>query len=184
MTWPAQTARPPIPRQGRSPARAARSPAGCPRPGTGERGGTAPGLRQGNPWIPAGLVRGLVFGDDGRRNTAALAYLVTALPRPGPDFGAPLTAGPGACLPAPAAGADPARVLGDCTEVVVEFLGVRRAHIDLVRGAVKRERNCLLPLSLVIVGKVTHDCHHSPLSHGASLSAGGAIFGFSTYTRP
>ena len=42
----------------------------------------------------------------------------------------------------------------------------RGAHIDLIAGSVKGERNCLCSLSLTVVGKVTHDRHHRLLCHG------------------
>src|SRR5262249_12835526 len=55
------------------------------------------------------LVRCLIFRDDRGRNTAPLAHLVTALPRPRPDLRAVLAAGTRACLAAPATtgGTDP-----------------------------------------------------------------------------
>jgi hypothetical protein len=56
--------------------------------------------------------RGLALLDDRRRNTAALAHLVPAPPRPRPDLRAPLTARAGACPAPPSGGADLARVAG------------------------------------------------------------------------
>src|SRR6266851_3684707 len=49
---------------------------------------------------------------------------------------------------------------------------MRSAHIDLIGGAVKGERNRLGSFDLTVVGKVTHDRHHRLLCHGASPSAG------------
>src|SRR5580692_7123392 len=124
----------------------------------------------------AGLVGGFVFLDDRSGNATALAYLVPALARPGPDFRAALPARPAARPAAAAAGAarsaDPARVLGIRPEGVLELLGVCRAHVDLVGGAVKAERNRLVPLDLASVGQVAHDRHHSLLSHPAAFPLG------------
>src|SRR5258707_9147227 len=97
----------------------------------------------------AGLVPGLVLLDDRRANTAAaLAHLVSALPRPCPGFRAPLTARAGTC-PAPrSGGADLARVAGALARAVPQHVQCTRRSRT---GFVERERNCLLTLDLAIV---------------------------------
>ena len=42
------------------------------------------------------------------------------------------------------------------SEAVVQFLGVRRADVDLVSGAVKSERNRLGPFNLAVVRHISH----------------------------
>src|SRR5450755_236657 len=112
------------------------------------------------------LVTCLVFSDDRRGNAAALTYLVPAAPGPGPDFRAPLPAGtsPRPAAP-PAARAYLARAVGVLAELVMQFFRMRGAHVDLVRGSVKGERDRLPAFDLVIVGKVADDRHHRLLSH-------------------
>ncbi len=117
------------------------------------------------PWALAGralspgtpLVSGLVLLNDRRRDAAALAYLVAALPGPRPDLRTPLATRAGTCPAAPAAGPSAPRMTGVCAELVMQFLGVSSAHVDLVRSSLKGERNCLLTHDLTIVGKVADD---------------------------
>src|ERR1700722_8584440 len=71
-------------------------------------------------------VRGLIFLNDRRGNTAALAYLLAALARPLPNFRAPLAAGPRAGLAPPgSATSNAARMLDVSREAVVQFLSMR-----------------------------------------------------------
>src|ERR1039458_8910873 len=121
------------------------------------------------------LVRGFVFPDDRGRNATALTYLVAAIPCPCPYLRTALTARARARLAPTGASADVAsvisvrarltRVICVSADLVMQFLGVCGAQIDLEGGSVNGERNCLLALDLAIVGKVTDDRHHCPLSH-------------------
>src|SRR5947199_329082 len=80
-------------------------------------------------------------------------------------------AAPGAAAAA-TGGAGTACVLAVLSELLAQFLGVCRAHVDLIGGPVKGERNRLRSLDLAVMWKVTHDRHHCLLCHGASPSAG------------
>src|ERR1039458_4679569 len=111
------------------------------------------------------LVRGFVFPDDRGRNATALTYLVAAIPCPCPYLRTALTARARARLAPTAASAGLTRVICVSADLVMQFLGVCGAQIDLEGGSVNGERNCLLALDLAIVGKVTDDRHHCPLSH-------------------
>src|SRR5215472_1099705 len=97
------------------------------------------------------LVTGLVFLNDGRRNTASLADLIAAFARPLANFRATLAARAAACLASPCAAADAPCVLYVSAEDVVQFLGMLRTQVDLVRGVVHRERNGVVPFDLAIV---------------------------------
>src|SRR5207247_888898 len=128
------------------------------------------GSAPGDPAVgrPGVSVRGLILRDDRRGDAAALADLVAALLGPGPDFRTALTAGPAPGAAAAATGgAGTARVLCVLSERLAQFLGVCRAHVDLIGGPVKGERNRLRPLDLAVMRKVTHDPHHCLLSHGS-----------------
>src|SRR6266704_261849 len=110
-------------------------------------------------------VSGLVLLDDRRRDTAALAHLVPALPCPCPDLRAPLPAGASAGPAPAAAGSCAPRVAGVRAELVMQFLGMRGTHVDLVRSSLKGERNCLLTHDLAIVGKVADDRRRNLTCH-------------------
>src|SRR5215470_9833266 len=162
--------------------RTGRRPANTP-PGRGTAG-SAPGGPVRAVGRQEGLVRGLVLHDDRRGDTAALADLVPVLLGPGPDVRTALTARPAARATAAATGcARPASVLCVLPELLAQFLGVPRAHIDLIGGPVKGERNRLRPLDLAVMWKVTHDRHHCLLSHGPALPLGHLFIGCQTYTR-
>ena len=94
---------------------------------------------------PEDLVRGLVLRDDRGGNTAALADLVTALLCPCPNFRAALAARTAArATPAAAcATRSTASVFNILAELLAQILGMRGAHIDLIAGTVKGERNRL-----------------------------------------
>jgi len=62
-------------------------------------------------------------------------------------------------------------VVGECADLLAEFLAVRPTEIDLVGVAIKGERNRLCSFDLSTVWKVTHYCHYGPLSHEVSLSS-------------
>jgi hypothetical protein len=134
---------------------------------------------------PGVSVRGLILRDDRCGDTAALADLVPVLLGPGPDFRAPLTAGPAPGAAAAATGgAGTARVLCVLSELLAQFLSVCRAHVDLIGGPVKGERNRLRSLDLTVMWKVTHDRHHCLLCHGEpALPLEHLFIGCQTYTR-
>src|SRR5215469_1971761 len=140
------------------------------RPARGSRGGVSvghpPATRMRT--APEDLVRGLVLRDDRGRNAAALADLVTALLCPRPNFRATLAARATARATSAATCAtrSTAGVFNILAELLAQILGVRGAHIDLIAGSVKGERNCLRSLGLTVVGKVTYDRHHRLLCHG------------------
>src|SRR5215831_6628286 len=162
-------------------------------PGTGpQRTASAPGAglegtAPGGPAVgrPGVSVRGLILRDDRRRDAAALADLVAALLGPGPDFRTALTAGPAPGAAAAATGgAGTACVLCVLYELLAQFLGVCRAHVDLIGGSVKGERNRLRSLDLTVMWKVTHDRHHCLLCHGGpALPLEHLFIGCQTYTR-
>src|SRR5215471_4912583 len=143
-------------------------------PGAGLEGTAPEGPAVGRPGVS---VRGLILRDDRRGDAAALADLVAALLGPGPDFRTALTAGPAPGAAAAATGGvGTACVLCVLSELLAQFLGVCRAHVDLIGGSVKGERNRLRSLDLTVMWKVTHDRHHCLLCHGASPSAGASIY--------
>ena len=116
--------------------------------------------------LPDASVSGLVLRDDRRRDATALAHLVSPLPCPCPDLRAALPAG-ASTGPAPASGSTcTAGVVGVRAELVMQFLAVRSAHVDLVRSSLKGERNRLLTHDLAIVGKVADDGRCNLSSHG------------------
>src|SRR5258708_11121474 len=114
------------------------------------------------------LVSGFVFLNDRCRNTAALADLVAALAGPLPDFRAALTARPATRLPPACRTADTAGMLYVSTEDVVQFLCMRGTEVDLVRGAVDRERNSLAPVDLAVVRQITNYRYYGLLHHQAA----------------
>src|SRR6266487_2596013 len=117
---------------------------------------------------PGASVRGLILCDDRRGDAATLADLVPTLLGPGADLRAALAARAAPrTATAPTGRASPARVLCVLPELLAQFLSVHRAHVDLIGGSVKGERNRLRPLDLAVMWKVTHDRHHCLLSHGS-----------------
>src|SRR5690348_16870434 len=64
------------------------------------------------------LMRSLVLGDDVARNPPALADLVSALASPFPDLRAALTARAGPRLAAATGSGRPARVVGECADLL------------------------------------------------------------------
>ena len=110
-------------------------------------------------------MRGLVLGDDAGRNPTALADFVPALARPLPDLRTTFPTRAGACFAPTSTRARPPGVVGKCADLLAEFLAVRLAQIDLVRVAVKGERNRLCSFDLTIVRKITDDGHYCLLSH-------------------
>ncbi len=102
--------------------------------------------RQGNR-----LVRGFVLGDDRGGNSPALAHFVTVLARPVPNLGTALTTGAGTSLTTTSAASYPASVIGESANLLAKILAVRLTQIDLVRVAIKAERNRLCSLDLAVV---------------------------------
>src|SRR5258707_6059783 len=82
-------------------------------------------LASGKP--AASLVGGLVLGDDVARNATALADLVAAMPSPFPDLRTTLPARASSRLPPSPACRRPARVIGECADLLSQFLAVRPA---------------------------------------------------------
>ena len=138
----------------------------CPRVGS-RRGETAPSRCA--VWR---LMRCLVLGDDRGRNAAALAYLVSTLPSPGPDLRAALTARASSGTTTPAA----ATALASMVDVLTENpCGVcpRFPHsVDLVGSAVEAERHSLRRLAPI---EIVDDSPGPSAPWGASLSAEQAI---------
>src|SRR5216683_1038608 len=81
------------------------------------------------------LMRRLVLLDDRGRNTAALAYLVSPLPCPRPDLGAPLPSRARSGATAPTAAPALARVVDVLGEIFAKFACVFGSQVDLVGRA-------------------------------------------------
>jgi len=126
-------------------------------------------------------VGGLVLLDDRGRDTPALAYLVALVAGPGADFRAALAARAAAGPAAAGGGTRTAGIAGVRAELVVQFLGVCRAHVDLVRSSLKGERNRLLTHDLVIVRKVADDSRCNLACHGSSPSATASLLRFAKH---
>src|SRR5215469_6319582 len=109
-------------------------------------------------------MRCLVLRDDLSGNAAPLAYLVTPLPSPRPDLGAPLATGtcPGAT--APAATATLPRVIDVLGEIFAELACVTGTQVDLVGGAVEAERHGLVGLAPI---EIIDEQHLNLLRHGS-----------------
>src|SRR5579872_105675 len=110
-------------------------------------------------------MRRLVLVNDRGRDPTALADLVPALPRPGPDLRAALAAGtrPRAATPT-AAGTTPASVVDVLGEIFAELACVVDAQVDLVGGAVETERHCLGCLAPI---EIVDEQHLNLLRHGS-----------------
>src|SRR5690606_16293938 len=113
-------------------------------------------------------VDGLVFLHDGLRDAAAFTDLLALLLRPGTDLRTPLPAEyrPLLALGRTSPARNPAGGLDERSEFLTQPLGVGTAEVDLVGGAVKRERDCLLGLTPVkVINEKDLDflCHESLL---------------------
>src|SRR5260370_14242162 len=126
--------------------------------------GTAIGWPICSPRAPGSLMRGLILRDDLGRNTAALAYLVAALPGPRPDLGAPLAPGAGPGAAAAASAAALARVIDVLRKILAELACVIGTQVDLVSRAVEAERHCLDGLTPI---EIVDEQHLNLLRHGS-----------------